>query len=329
MIVVTLLSVAGYVLSFWGFRLTRHSRRHAAGQPRPADHPRRPASRNGGCAASNAPNRCCSGPSAAPGCRPSPPVCGIGDPSGAVRCWCRPPRCARSSRSRPRCWASAELGHATLWPHGPAARPPPIQPRRRGRRCWSIVALFARSAPWWLAGHTGADRAAGSAGVGAAGRGSLSEPGTRGDGRRLITRVGSLVRRRSALAVPGVIGVTLRQSVFQRRSGLISLTATTAAGAQHYEVPDLPQTVAIDLAVRLLPQSGSSPNRPRPSSLPCCATSPASADCLDSRGNCGPTRPAPLRAPADIAAATGRGAARRPPEVSTMRHASIKAGRPA
>ena len=37
-VAVTVLSVAGYVLSFWGFRLTRHAQRHAAGHPRAADH---------------------------------------------------------------------------------------------------------------------------------------------------------------------------------------------------------------------------------------------------------------------------------------------------
>jgi membrane protein YdbS with pleckstrin-like domain len=74
---------------------------------------------------------------------------------------------------------------------------------------------------------------------------------------RLITQSGSLVRHRSVLALPGVIGVTLRQSVFQRRSGLISLTATTAAGAQRYLVTDLPDRLALDLAVRLVPECAS------------------------------------------------------------------------
>ena len=105
---------------------------------------------------------------------------------------------------------------------------------------------------------------------------------------RLITRVGSLVRRRSTLAVPGVIGVTLRQSVFQRRSGLISLTATTAAGAQHYEVPDLARSRrhrpcgACCRSRR--PADCGDHRRTRPArSPPCCGTGPASADCLHSR----------------------------------------------
>jgi hypothetical protein len=45
--------------------------------------------------------------------------------------------------------------------------------------------------------------------------------------------------------------------MFQRRSGLITVTATTAAGAQHYEVSDLPVEMAGTLAIALLPECGS------------------------------------------------------------------------
>ena len=55
--------------------------------------------------------------------------------------------------------------------------------------------------------------------------------------------------------MPGVIGVTLRQSFFQRRSGLLTVTATTAAGAQHYEIPDVPQASALALAAQLVPET--------------------------------------------------------------------------
>jgi hypothetical protein len=57
------------------------------------------------------------------------------------------------------------------------------------------------------------------------------------------------------LAVSGVIGVTLRQSFFQRRSGLITVIATTAAGAQRYEVPDVPLAQSFELAEQLVPES--------------------------------------------------------------------------
>ena len=73
--------------------------------------------------------------------------------------------------------------------------------------------------------------------------------------RHLVVRLGSLHRRRTVLAIDGVIGVTIRQSPFQRRAGLMTVIATTAAGSQHYDIPDLPRTVAIDLTRALVPAS--------------------------------------------------------------------------
>ncbi|MGS0687106.1 PH domain-containing protein [Nakamurella sp. GG22] len=74
-------------------------------------------------------------------------------------------------------------------------------------------------------------------------------------GNALISRWGSLLRRRVVLSVPGVIGVTIRQSVFQRRSGLLTVTATTAAGSQHYAVTDVPEGAGVDLLAALLPEA--------------------------------------------------------------------------
>jgi putative membrane protein len=69
----------------------------------------------------------------------------------------------------------------------------------------------------------------------------------------LITRQGSLVRRRCALSSDGIVGWNLRQSVFQRRAGLATLTATTAAGRQRYEVSDVDLAEAVRLADRTVP----------------------------------------------------------------------------
>jgi putative membrane protein len=63
----------------------------------------------------------------------------------------------------------------------------------------------------------------------------------------LVARAGSLVRRRAMLSREGIIGITLRRSFFQRRAGLCTLTATTAAGRQAYAVLD----VADDEALRV------------------------------------------------------------------------------
>jgi putative membrane protein len=55
------------------------------------------------------------------------------------------------------------------------------------------------------------------------------------------------------LACDGIIGWNLRQSFFQRRAGLATLVATTAAGRQRYAVLDVPLDEAVRLADRALP----------------------------------------------------------------------------
>ena len=64
----------------------------------------------------------------------------------------------------------------------------------------------------------------------------------------LVSRSGSLLRRRIVLSRAGVIGWNVRATVFQRRAGLVTLTATTAAGRQAYEVHDVPEAAALELA---------------------------------------------------------------------------------
>lgn len=56
----------------------------------------------------------------------------------------------------------------------------------------------------------------------------------------LITQSGSLARRRSTLELDAIIGWNIRQSYFQRRAGVATLVATTAAGKQGYRLLDLP-----------------------------------------------------------------------------------------
>ncbi|GAA0357887.1 PH domain-containing protein [Actinoallomurus spadix] len=69
----------------------------------------------------------------------------------------------------------------------------------------------------------------------------------------LVGRRGSLVRRRSVLSCEGIIGWNLRRSFFQRRSGLATLVATTAAGRQRVEVQDVPLEEALRVAEEALP----------------------------------------------------------------------------
>jgi putative membrane protein len=72
-------------------------------------------------------------------------------------------------------------------------------------------------------------------------------------GRFLVTRAGSLARRRDMLECDGVIGWNLSQTFFQRRAGLATLTATTAAGRQQYAVADVPLAVAVSLGNQAVP----------------------------------------------------------------------------
>jgi putative membrane protein len=66
--------------------------------------------------------------------------------------------------------------------------------------------------------------------------------------RYLVTRQGSVQRRTVALQRAGVIGWTFRQSVFQRRAGLVEVEAVTAAGAGGYTVLDVAAPDGVALA---------------------------------------------------------------------------------
>lgn len=131
--------------------------------------------------------------------------------------------------------------------HGPAAR------RRRWLRALTGAALvpvvLAAGAvlldlPWWPAALGLLALPAGAA---------LAEDRARRLGHgltadHLVVRSGSLRGRRDVLARAGIIGWNLRQTWFQRRSGLATLVATTAAGRQQYAAHDVPLDLAVALA---------------------------------------------------------------------------------
>jgi putative membrane protein len=64
----------------------------------------------------------------------------------------------------------------------------------------------------------------------------------------LVTRTGSFARRRSIIGTDAIIGWRIHQTWFQRRQGLMTLTATTAAGQQHYSMRDIPVAKGLALA---------------------------------------------------------------------------------
>ncbi|MEU0301389.1 PH domain-containing protein [Streptomyces sp. NPDC006175] len=72
-------------------------------------------------------------------------------------------------------------------------------------------------------------------------------------GDYLVTRSGTVRRSTAALQRSGVIGWTVKQSVFQRRAGLLSVTATTAAGGGAYTAHDTDPSEGLTFAADAVP----------------------------------------------------------------------------
>jgi putative membrane protein len=77
--------------------------------------------------------------------------------------------------------------------------------------------------------------------------------GHRVDSQWLVMRAGSWERRRDCLATAGIIGWTVRQSPFQRRAGVATLVAATAAGVKRYPLIDVPEDQAWAVAAQASP----------------------------------------------------------------------------
>lgn len=136
--------------------------------------------------------------------------------------------------------------------HGPAAT------RRRWTRAMALPAVTAvlllatapaTTVPGW-AWVAWAVVTAGCAGLAADRARSL---GHRVDGGWLVSRAGSLERRRDCLSCPGIVAWTVRQTLFQRRAGVATLIAATAAGRKHYRVLDIPADLAWSVAATASP----------------------------------------------------------------------------
>jgi putative membrane protein len=139
---------------------------------------------------------------------------------------------------------------APLVTHGPRAR------RRRWTRAMVPAGLVAIAAvvaaygvTWWFVGVAFVALAVGA---------GLAHDRWQGLGHvlveeHLVARSGSLDRRREALHTPSVIGWNLRATWFQRRVGLTDLVATTAGGRQHVDVIDLDEHDATALAATATP----------------------------------------------------------------------------
>lgn len=141
----------------------------------------------------------------------------------------------------------------TLVEHGPKAR----------RRSWlrqlrtaAVLVLALAGAWWWF------DLAWGWLAVlgvvllvlaGVVGEVSYRHLGHALDEHHLVAGSGALARVRTVLETDGIIGWVVAQSWWQRRIGLADLTATTAAGAERVVVRDVRLEVAVALADRTTP----------------------------------------------------------------------------
>ncbi|MEV0295282.1 PH domain-containing protein [Nocardia sp. NPDC050710] len=146
-----------------------------------------------------------------------------------------------------------------LTPHGPAAR------RRRYTRAvtpalipGSVMLLYLLAdvtfSPWWWL----LPAVVALIGVALAedryrGLGHAVLPATADTPAWLITRAGSLDRDRDCLEARGIIGWTVRQTFWQRRSGVATVVAATAAGKKRYLVTDIPVDEAWALIEEVTP----------------------------------------------------------------------------
>lgn len=71
--------------------------------------------------------------------------------------------------------------------------------------------------------------------------------------RHLVARHGSASRHTVALRRSGIIGFTIRQSVFQRRAGLLTVGVTTAANTGEYLVYDVAEDEGLAFAAEAVP----------------------------------------------------------------------------
>jgi len=157
----------------------------------------------------------------------------------------------------PRATAEAVLAELIEHPEpvtGPLRRHGPAATRRRWVRALALpvvaaAALAALPAPLWA--WAGWVVVTGCCALLAADR--ARSLGHRVGGGWLVARAGSLQRTRDCIAAPGVIGWTVRQSLFQRRAGVATLVAATAAGVKRYRVIDVPAELAWSIAAQTSP----------------------------------------------------------------------------
>ncbi len=155
------------------------------------------------------------------------------------------------------------VGGAVLEQPGPLTDPLVEHGPKAHRRAWfrelrnALVLIAVLAAGWWvldlswwwpaLAGVAVLALAA------AVGEASYRHLGHDLAGDHLVAGGGTFARIRTVLETDGIIGWVVSQSWWQRRVGLVDLTATTAAGTERVLVRDVRLDVAVALADRATP----------------------------------------------------------------------------
>ncbi|GAB2846244.1 PH domain-containing protein [Actinocorallia aurea] len=133
-----------------------------------------------------------------------------------------------------------------------AAHPPAARTRRISRAVWPPLALTALAAwtghPWLAALCAVATALAVPLGLD-----RYRQLGHSTDGRLLSVRSGSLVRHQEIIENRAVVAWKLRQSVFQRRGGVATLTAAVGAGEGGYAIIDADAAEAVAFARSVTP----------------------------------------------------------------------------
>lgn len=249
LLLVALLSIAGYLVTNWDFRLTR------TGAPRGAWHLTRGLfttrettiddERLAGVSLAEP-----IGLRLARGARLSAIVTGLDRSQQGSSALVPPAPRATVERVAASVLGTSEPVNGRLVPHGPRAT------RRRWVRAlvpaavpavWAVVAVARGDSTWWLLALLVLPVGAALATDRARSLGHALVDG------HLVSRSGSMTRRRRSLDVQHVIGWNFSATWFQRRAGLCTLVATTAGGSQAVPVLDIPEAEAVRLAERALP----------------------------------------------------------------------------